>query len=115
LFLNQRETSLDAGATRIAFASQIADSGNQTLYQIHELNLFSDFKEVLSDLGFMPEVSLDKIRELEQDKKQLEEETRAKDDRIRELEARLAASTAKLSDLTKIGGTSWGDLRTKAM
>lgn len=66
LFLDQKSGTLDENATRMVFSSQFLDSGNKVQYQIHELNLFTDFKEVLTKLGFMPEVSISSVIRLEE-------------------------------------------------
>lgn len=40
---------------------------------------------------------------------------KAKDERIRELEAKLAVSQMKLTDQTKVGNTTWSQLKEQAM
>lgn len=65
IFLKQRENTVDPNTDRFVFTSQYFNPKNLLQYQIHEMNLYSDFNDVLAKLGHLPEVTVDRVVELE--------------------------------------------------
>lgn len=63
---------VDPGALRFIFESEYLNPSNKMQYQLHGMHLHSDFKETLMTLGYLPEVTVDNVVKLEQEKKELE-------------------------------------------
>lgn len=56
---------VDPKAIRFVFESEYMNPAKMFQYQIHEMHLYSDFYETLRKLGYLPEVTVDKVVELE--------------------------------------------------
>lgn len=81
VFLPKRKDQRDPDSTRFVFDSDFINKSNKTQYQIHEMTLYSDFKETIMKIGHLPEVTVDNVVKQEL--------------KIRDLEARIAELEAK--------------------
>merc|ERR1712226_601757 len=86
LFLDKRKDQSDPYSSRLVFSSDFMTKRNTQQYQIHEMTLYSDFKETLMKIGRLPEVTVRNVVNLELD-------NRAKDhelNKLRDLKQKLS-------------------------
>ena len=59
------ETKYKDAIVRLAYSSQLINSNDMMQYEIHVMTFFEDFKRILTKLGHIPEVSVDRVEKLE--------------------------------------------------